>query len=148
MSAKGTGANPNIASYMILKRGDKFAFLLRQNTSWMNGYYSLPSGRVEENESFIQAAMREVKEELGVDVTPQNVRHALMVPKITEDNQYWIDGYFYIDEWTGEAHNAEPHVHGSLEWFSIHELPENTVPNVIAALQEIEKGNVYYEHGF
>lgn len=52
-------ATPYIASFVILRKAGKIAFVLREHTKWMNGYYGLPSGKVEKNEAFSAAAIRE-----------------------------------------------------------------------------------------
>lgn len=144
------GATPNIATYMILRKNGKLAFLLRENTRWMNGNYSFPSGRVEKDESFLQATVREAKEELGIEVAEKDIRHVLTMQRLSadDDHQHWIDIYFEITKWEGEAYNAEPESHGQLAWFDPNELPENVVYNIPLALAEIEKGNVYCEYGF
>lgn len=144
------GAKPNIATYMILRDGNKIAFLLREHTRWMNGNYSLPSGRVEEGESFVQTAVREAKEELGIDVAETDVHHILTMQRLSTDDehQHWVDLYFEIKKWEGEAYNAEPDVHGELKWFDPKQLPKNVVYNIPFAFEQIEKGNVYCEHGF
>lgn len=59
-------ATPRVASYLMLKKDGKYAFLLRANTGWRDGYFGLPAGKVERNESFEQGAIREGLEEVGV----------------------------------------------------------------------------------
>ena len=36
---------PFIAAFVILRRENTVAFVLRSHTSWMNGFYGLPSGK-------------------------------------------------------------------------------------------------------
>ena len=145
-----SGATPNIATYMVLRKDGRLAFLLRENTRWMNGNYSLPSGRVEKDESFLQATVREAKEELGITVKEEDVKHLLTMQRLSTDDehQHWIDIYFEITKWEGEAYNAEPESHGELAWFDPKQLPKNVVYNIPFALMQIEQGNVYCEHGF
>ena len=64
-------ARPYIASYVILRKDGKIAFVLRANTNWMNDHYGLPSGKVENNESYLQAAVREAKEEVALPCVRQ-----------------------------------------------------------------------------
>ncbi len=68
-------ATPRIASYVIIRKANKVAFLLWSNTSWKNGFYGLPSGKVEQNESFIAGAIREAKEEIGVDIDATDLKY-------------------------------------------------------------------------
>jgi 8-oxo-dGTP diphosphatase len=52
----------------IITKDSKYLFLERKKEDFMGGIYELPSGKVEENESLIQALKREVKEETGLDM--------------------------------------------------------------------------------
>ena len=140
-------AQPHIASFMILRRGNKIAFVLRTHTTWMNGYYGLPSGKVKVNESFSAAAIREAQEEVGVKVDPKNLQfvHAAHRFSHDSDHQDWIDVYFEAKTWEGEPYNAEPTIHGELAWLDLNNLPENIVPPVRAALEQIANGHAYSE---
>lgn len=72
---------PRIAVDILLydKRGDDFYFLaVQRNTEPYRGYYVLPGGMVECNESVEQAAMRELKEETGIEV------------ELTSENQFRV----------------------------------------------------------
>jgi 8-oxo-dGTP diphosphatase len=82
-------ATPYIASYVVLKRAGKIAFVLRTNTGWMNNYYALPAGRVEIGEKFTAAAIREAREEVGVEVDLQNLKYLLTVHR--HDETDWVD---------------------------------------------------------
>lgn len=139
-----TAAEPRIAAHVILRDGDKIAMLLRKNTDWMNDHWGLLAGKVEKNESFVQAAIREAKEEGGVTLTAGQLRPVLFA-HIHDGSDGWISAVFEVTEWQGEAYNAEPHVHETLKWFDINEVPENTVPNVRKYLEAIIEGDTYIE---
>lgn len=143
-------ATPYIASYVILRQGDKIAFVLRKNTSWMNGYYGLPSGKVEHGEPFTLAAIREAKEEVGVDVKLSDLKHILTVHRQNADDsaRYWVDVYFEAQDWRGEVINAEPHLHSEVSWLDLEHMPENVIPSVRFALDQIAAGNLYCEYGW
>jgi 8-oxo-dGTP pyrophosphatase MutT (NUDIX family) len=136
---------PYIASYMIFRNKDgKVAFLLRSNTDWMNGFYTLPSGKIEKDESFTAGAIRESREEVGVTIETADLKPVLSVHRHTETN--WVDVYFEVTKWQGELQNAEPHVHGELAWFDPDDLPDNVIPNIPFAFQNIKAGNHYCEY--
>lgn len=140
-------ATPYTASYVVLRKGDKVAFVLRSNTAWMNSHYGLPSGKVEVGESFRVAAIREGKEEVGVTIKPENLRPVLTVHR-NDDDSYWVDQYFEVVDWEGEAHNAEPHMHSEVAWLDLNNLPDNIIPSVRRALEQITTGNSYFEEGW
>lgn len=141
-------ATPYLAAYLILRNNNKVATVLRAHTQWMNNYYGLPAGKVEKDESFMAAAVREAKEEIGVTIAPTDLHHALTVYRNGDDETYWIDIYFEVDKWEGEVTNAEPHMHSAVEWFDLDELPDNVIPSVKIALEAIRDGKNFIEHGW
>lgn len=144
-------ARPYTACFMILRKSDNVAMVLRKNTGWMDGYYGLPAGKGEWHETFTQIAIREANEEAGVKIKPKDVK---VVHVAHRRNQYgelfmdWVDVYFEASKWAGEPHNAEKDKAERLDWLSLNKLPENVVPSQRAALEEIAKGRVYSEHGW
>ncbi len=138
---------PYTASYIIFRKEGKIAFLLRQNTSYMSGFYGLVAGKVEIGESFTQAAVREAKEEAGVDVALADMKPILMAHRRSEDS-LWVDLIFEATNWTGDVHNAEPAVHSEIAWFEPNNLPENTVPYVKNYIEAIVAGKTYAEYGW
>lgn len=139
-------ATPYIASYLLLRKEGKIAFVLRSNTGWMNNHYGLPSGKVEKDESFSAAAKREGYEEAGITIDESKLRFAHAMHRLEGDD--WVDMYFEVPEYEGEAYNAEPDVHGELVWLDPGNLPENMVPSVRYALQQIKLGKTYSEYGW
>lgn len=148
---KYDSARPYAACFVILMKDDKVAMVLRKNTGWMDDYYGLPAGKLEYHETFTQGAIREAKEEAGVDINPDDMRVIHVAQRHSEDNGLfmdWVDVYYAVDEWIGEPHNAEPDKSERLDWLPINDLPENIVPPQRAALTEIAKGNFYSEYGW
>ena len=143
-------ARPNIAAYVLFRRAEKVAFVLRQNTTWMNGFYGLIAGKVEENESFSAGGVRESGEEAGVNVARRSLRHLITVHRNDPDSDvpHWVDVYFEAENWEGEPHNAEPDEHSELAWLDLNNLPENIIPAQRFALDQIKAGKSYAEYGW
>lgn len=143
-------AQPYIASYVVFRDGNKIALLLRgKNVSWMQNYYGLPSGKVEKNEPYLAAAVREAKEEVGVDIKQSDLKHILTMHRQEPgDTNEWVDVFFEATNWEGELQNAEPHVHDKLEWVDLDTLPDNLITSVKEALEHIKKGDTYFEYGW
>lgn len=138
-------ATPYTAVYVVFRKDGKIAFLLRSNTPWMNNHYSLPAGKVEKKEKFIAAAIREAQEEVGVKLQPKDLKLILTGQRHHSDSD-WIDIVFEADKWSGELHNAEPHVHGELAWFKPDKLPKNMVDYVRFYIKQIQAGKNYAEY--
>jgi len=144
---KYDSATPYIAVFVIFRKDNKVAFVLRQNTNWMDGYYDLPAGKVEVGESYLQAAVREAKEEAGVMVRPADLKHLLTSHRKTND-MTWVDVVFEAKQWQGELYNAEPDKHSALDWLDIDNLPDNVAPPGLYRLNQIKAGNRYAEYGW
>lgn len=142
-------ARPHIAAFIIFRREGKVAFVLRQHTGWMDGHYGLPAGKIEHDESFIAGAIREAREETGVDLQPKNLEHVLTAHRTGEtDGLTWIDIVFEAHDWSGEPRNAEPHKHGALDWLDPAALPDNVIPVGRFYLEQIAAGHHYAEYGW
>ena len=59
--------NPVPAAAVLIAKGDQ-VLLVRRAVEPRSGYWSLPSGFVESDESPVETALRETKEETGLDV--------------------------------------------------------------------------------
>lgn len=64
---------------LLLKRKnengkEEILLLLRENTGYLDGYYDLPGGHVDENEDLFAAMIREAKEEIGIDIFREDMK--------------------------------------------------------------------------
>ena len=64
-----------IQAVFVLLRNDKNEILLQQRsgTGYLDGYWDFPSGHVELGESLRDTASRETKEEIDINVAPQDL---------------------------------------------------------------------------
>jgi mutator protein MutT len=140
------------ASYLMLLKDGKVLLARRQNTEYMNGKYALPAGHVEAGETFTQCIIRESKEEIGVDLASENLKMAHMTYRISEpewnDLRYRIDVFFVCEKWGGEIKNMEPDKCDDIAWFDLDKLPENIVPYVRQAIENIRDKKFYSEFGW
>lgn len=143
-------AAPYAACYVLLRdEQGRVAFVMRANTVWMNGYYGLPAGKVELGESMTAGAIREAKEEAGVDIEAADLRHVLTnYRREYGESMCWVDVLFEVDKYKGEAHNAEPHMHSELAWLDLKALPDNVIPSLRHMLDKIVAGEHYAEYGW
>jgi 8-oxo-dGTP pyrophosphatase MutT (NUDIX family) len=136
-----------IASYLVLRDGDKVLLSKRANTGWMDGKYTMVAGHIEADETPLQALIRETREEAGIDVKPEDAKivHIGMRQRATKDEDTYIDFYMQCSRWEGEIRNMEPEKCAGLEWFPISKLPEETLPYIQRVIEGIERGEIYSE---
>ena len=115
----------------------------------MDGYYSLPAGHVDGNESARQAAIREAKEEVNIDLTPRDLEliHT-MHRKATEGDHERMDLFFKVNKWNGNPKNVEPQKCDELSWYLVDSLPENIVPEVKFSLNKVNNNESYSDFNF
>ncbi|HSD55553.1 MAG TPA: NUDIX domain-containing protein [Candidatus Saccharimonadales bacterium] len=148
MASRGTTHVPSV--YILLRKGNTIAFLLRHNTDYMNGKYCVPTGHVEYLEEYTTAALRETQEEAGVTIDPANLRYIHTAARLHEGKDHVrLDIYFEATEWEGEAYNAEPQKHAELVWFEVDNLPyDKLIPSHAGVLKQIFAGKYFSKHGW
>jgi 8-oxo-dGTP diphosphatase len=134
------------AVYMLVEENRKLLFVLRTNTGFMDGFYSLPAGRVEPAEAFRAAAIRETNEEVGVIVAPEDARQVYVQQRYSGPETIWVDMFFKAEKWSGTPANTAPQEHGEIAWFDIDNLPEDKIMDYqLAGLKAIARGETYGE---
>lgn len=133
-----------ISSYVIFQQGDKVLLTRRYNTGYRDGEYSLPAGHIEEAEFATAAAIRETREEVGVEVKPENLAPAHIMHRHCGDHER-IDFFFTSNQWSGEIANTEPDRCDDIGWFTLEQLPTNTIPYIRAALEQHRQGRFFSE---
>lgn len=136
------------AVYLILVNDNSEILLLqRQNSGFMDGWYSLPAGHLDGNESFAAGMVREAKEEAGIEIDQSDLKMVVTLNRIDTARES-VDIFFTTDKYTGEIENKEPNRCSELKFFPINDLPEKTIPYVAQAIECYQKGIHYSELGF
>lgn len=133
------------ASYVLLKRGNEVLMHLRKNSGYMDGFYSLVAGHLEECEGATQCIIREAKEEAGVTIHRDKIKLAHTLYKPLQSGER-IDFFYVCEEWDGEITNCECDKCEELKFFPMDNLPENTVPYVKKAIEKIAKNEHFSEY--
>jgi 8-oxo-dGTP diphosphatase len=100
--------NVELTVLCLIYRDGKVLLQNRVKADWRG--YALPGGHVEPGESFVEAVIREMKEETGLTISD---------PKLCGVKQFPIDGGRYVvflfktDRFAGELHSSHE---GKMEW--------------------------------
>lgn len=89
-----------LSGYVFLRRGDAVLLTRRFNTGYRDGDYSLPAGHLEDREFAIAGALRELKEEIGVIVSPSDLKPVHVMHRLCGDHER-IDFFFEATNWEG-----------------------------------------------
>ena len=111
--------NAELTVLCLIQDGNRVLLQNRIKEDWKG--YTFPGGHVEPSESFVDAVIREMKEETGLNI---------LNPKIVGIKQFPIEGGRYIvllfkaTEFTGNVSSSEE---GEMEWIDVDKLSEINV---------------------
>jgi len=131
---------------MFFIRENRILLSRRYRTGYMDGYYSVPAGHLDGNETVRKAAVREAQEEIGVQIDPADITFAGVFHRHEGDER--IDFFVHVLDWKGAPLNAEPEKCDELRWTDINDLPENTIPYVRRAIENFRAGVFFEEFGW
>ena len=135
------------AVYLTVIKDNKILLSLRSNTGYCDGMYSFIAGHVESNESVTCAMSREAKEEASIQIDPKDLKVLLTMHRKTP-NSDWVDFFLKADSIKGVFKNMEPKKCKELKFFDLNNLPQNIVPNVLRAIECIQKKISFVEFGW
>lgn len=109
----------NVAAGLIIKPNKTILIAQRPTDKAWSGWWELPGGKIEPSESPYQALIRELKEELDIQVTNA-------VPWVNYKHEYprtIVNLHFFrVYEWQGEATGVE---NQALQWHEINNILHN-----------------------
>jgi 8-oxo-dGTP diphosphatase len=133
--------------FIILLRGQELCFIHRTNTGWMDNWYSVPAGGVEAGETLRSAAVREAREEVGVEILEQDLQLVLTLHCQTEGH-VWLGHFFVATAWRGEPQALELEKHSHCCWALLEDIQAHVVPYVCLSLKSLLAGERYLEFGW
>ena len=122
----------------VMKQDGKYLFQKRENTGTQDGWYMMPGGHVDEGEKVLDAAVRELKEELNIIVQPKDLEFKLVKPEKSH-----ICFFFGIKKYEGTITNNEPEKHSDLIFLTPGD--NRIFPGILDEIQAIETGRAFLE---
>src|SRR5574341_1567792 len=107
---------------VVVRKGDQFLLVQEKNIS--RGTWYLPAGGVDPGEGLIDAAIRETREEAGVDVIPRALVAFEDLTRLHENGE-WAGRWRFIVRAEMEDESQEPHAADDTlgaRWFTLEEV--------------------------
>ena len=115
--------NVELTVLCLIQDGNRILLQNRVKKDWQG--YTLPGGHVEPGESFVDAVIREMKEETGLDILKPRLVGIKQFP--IEDGRY-IVLLFKTESFSGQVVSSDE---GEMEWVEYDRLSEiNTVDDL------------------
>ena len=105
-----------VAVFIVNNKQEILLLLRRKGTQI--GFWEIPTGHIKDGEDKIDAAKREVKEEVGLDIS-----NLIFVGTNIDKNFGFEATIFKSENYTGNAENLDKYNHENMGWFSIDALP-------------------------
>ncbi len=118
--------------YVLVERNGKILLGKRKN-AFGEGHYSMPAGHIEQGETVIECAKRELLEETGIAADEFEFKCVRLL------KPYEIDGIkadpyvafcVVAKNWKGEPKTLEPEKNEGWEWHPMDNLPEPLFPPI------------------
>lgn len=137
---------PSVNIFIVKDR--KVLLGRRINTGWMDGHLCPPGGHVEEGETPTIAALRELKEELGIELSSQELDFLCVAARNNPPREY-VAYEFIVRNLSVEPINNEPEKCSELVWIDINALPDEVIPHFAEVIQRsIISNEKYLELGY
>jgi len=133
-----------VTVHLFFFRENQILLLRRFNTGFRDGEYSVPAGHLDGGETVLRAAIREGKEEVGVDIEETDMTFSSVLHRIEDEER--VDFFVQVHQWQGEPFNAEPDKCDDLRWVDITALPVTIIPYVNQALTNHLNGIPFDEY--
>ena len=118
----------------------------RYGTGFNDGLYDLPAGHLERGETILGGAVREVKEETGIELNTTDLK----LFHIGQSEFTLGIPYLYLmlkcDRWQGRPKIIERKKADDLRFFNLKNLPDNMTPYVREALRHIDEPTVSFSY--
>lgn len=120
-----------IAVKCIIEKNGKILLIKESShSSWRPNTWSLPGGKIDKNETFIEALHREMKEETGLKIKIKGLfRIEEIIQNVNNENKL-VHHYIFIGKHTEEKLKKPDQHSAGHKWFTQNELLKFDVNNL------------------
>jgi 8-oxo-dGTP diphosphatase len=113
----------------------------RRNTGVHDGEFVFPGGKRRNNETWKNAACRELYEETGLVVKKDKLQKLCYDKGRDPNGTRWLAMFYYcfIDPGLGKGRRKEPNKHRIVQWLPLDNLPKEVPSTVRKVLSELDK---------
>lgn len=133
---------------LIIKQEDKILLFFRNDGffSYGGGWWVIPAGHIEHGETAVEAVVREAKEELDIDILPEDIEFVHIMSNLASKTE-GFDFFFVVKKYSGTLRNCEGDKCVEMRYMSQEEIKntKNIVTTTNIALNAIIDGKVYSE---
>lgn len=133
---------------LIIKDGDKTLLFFRNDGffSYGGGWWVMPAGHIEQGETALAAAIREAKEELDIDILPEDIEFSHFISNLASRTESF-DFFFTVKKFTGTIRNCEGDKCVEMRYMTLDEVNQtkNVVSTTRQVLNAIANGQTYSE---
>ena len=126
-----------VASIAIIDANDQILIAKRPNKKHLSGFWEFPGGKVEKGESPENALVREVKEELNIDINNKCIA-PLTFSEFNYENFHLLLLLYVCRRWEGEPMSMEKN---EIKWVKVNTLRQYKMPpaddSLIYSLQDL-----------
>lgn len=117
---------------IVLDESKHNVLLGKRKNAYLAGSYGLPGGRVNITEPLVECAVRELREETGLQA--KLLEYAGVVRELQKGYNF-IHFVYVCKSYSGSLETKEPHKCEKWRWYSENSLPKNILPGHKAALK-------------
>lgn len=127
---------PEVGCGAFIRNADGAVLLIQRLREPDAGAWGLPGGKVDFGEPVEVAVVREIAEELGVEIKLDGLA------SITEtiragDGRHWVGPVYHAEIVFGEPELLEPDKHGGWGWFALDDMPERLTTPTLQVLAKL-----------
>ncbi|MBH0110675.1 NUDIX hydrolase [Salinibacterium sp. NG22] len=105
-----------VACGLLARHGQVLLVHRSPDKRWFPNVWDFPGGHLELGETSSAALVRELREELGIEIAPPEGTPLLTLQTRNASIEIWK-----VIDWAGVVHNAAPEEHDAFGWFSPQE---------------------------